>query len=57
MRVVATLVLLLALAFAIGPFAQGGRKVYISVDLEGISGINGDDQTSAGRPNTRVAAS
>jgi D-amino peptidase len=29
---------------------QGGRKVYISVDLEGISGINGDDQTSAGQP-------
>ncbi|MEN9509820.1 MAG: hypothetical protein RLZZ621_2383 [Gemmatimonadota bacterium] len=26
------------------------RKVYISVDLEGISGINGDDQTAAGRP-------
>jgi D-amino peptidase len=25
-----------------------GRKVYISVDLEGISGVNGDDQTSAG---------
>jgi D-amino peptidase len=28
--------------------AQQGKKVYISVDLEGISGINGDDQTSAG---------
>jgi D-amino peptidase len=50
MRVVATLVLLLALAFATGPFAQSGRKVYISVDMEGISGINGDDQTSAGQP-------
>ncbi len=49
MRAVVTLVLLLALAFAIGPFAQGGRKVYISVDMEGISGINGDDQTSAGQ--------
>lgn len=49
MRALATLVLLLALAFAIGPFAQGGKKVYISVDLEGISGINGDDQTSAGQ--------
>jgi D-amino peptidase len=49
MRVVATLVLLLALAFAIGPFAQSGRKVYISVDMEGISGVNGDDQTSAGQ--------
>ena len=49
MRAVVTLVLLLALAFAIGPFAQSGRKVYISVDMEGISGINGDDQTSAGQ--------
>lgn len=49
MRALATLVLLLALAFASGPFAQSGRKVYISVDLEGISGINGDDQTSAGQ--------
>jgi D-amino peptidase len=26
------------------------KRVYISVDLEGISGINGDDQTSAGQP-------
>lgn len=49
MRIVATFVLLLALAFGGAPFAQGGRKVYISVDLEGISGINGDDQTSAGQ--------
>ena len=30
--------------------AQGGRKVYISVDMEGISGVNGNDQTSAGQP-------
>jgi D-amino peptidase len=30
--------------------AQPGRRVYISVDLEGISGVNGDDQTSAGQP-------
>jgi D-amino peptidase len=28
--------------------AQQGKKVYISVDMEGISGINGDDQTIAG---------
>jgi len=49
MRIVATLALLLALAFASDPFAQSGRKVYISVDMEGISGINGDDQTSAGQ--------
>ncbi len=27
-----------------------GKRVYISVDLEGISGVNGDDQTSAGQP-------
>ena len=50
MRVVTTLVLLLALAFAISSRAQTGKKVYISVDLEGISGINGDDQTSTGQP-------
>lgn len=30
--------------------AQTGKRVYISVDLEGISGVNGDDQTSAGQP-------
>jgi D-amino peptidase len=28
---------------------QQGRKVYISVDLEGISGVNGADQTAAGQ--------
>jgi D-amino peptidase len=27
-----------------------GKKVYISVDMEGISGVIGDDQTSAGQP-------
>ena len=27
--------------------AAAGKKVYVSVDLEGISGINGDDQTTA----------
>lgn len=26
------------------------KRVYISVDMEGISGVNGDDQTSAGQP-------
>lgn len=41
-------VLVVALAAATAAFAQQGKKVYISVDLEGISGINGDDQTSAG---------
>lgn len=50
MRVVTTLALLLALACAVSSRAQTGKKVYISVDLEGISGINGDDQTSAGQP-------
>ena len=25
-----------------------GKKVYISVDMEGISGVNGDDQTGPG---------
>jgi len=35
------------LAFSSAALAQG-KKVYISVDLEGISGVVGDDQTSAG---------
>lgn len=30
--------------------ARQGKRVYISVDLEGISGVTGDDQTSAGQP-------
>lgn len=34
-------------AFAVSASAQG-KKVYISVDMEGISGINGDDQTAPG---------
>jgi D-amino peptidase len=41
-------VLSVALTVASAALAQQGKKVYISVDLEGISGINGDDQTSAG---------
>jgi D-amino peptidase len=32
---------------SVGASSQG-KKVYISVDMEGISGINGDDQTAAG---------
>lgn len=32
-----------------GSYAQTGKKVYISVDMEGISGVNGDDQTAAGQ--------
>jgi D-amino peptidase len=30
------------------PAAAQARKVYISVDMEGISGVSGDDQVSAG---------
>jgi D-amino peptidase len=30
------------------PAVQSGKKVYISADMEGISGIVGDDQVSAG---------
>ena len=37
----------LAIACATNAFAQA-RKVYISVDMEGISGISGDDQVNAG---------
>jgi D-amino peptidase len=40
----------IAVAIVSVPSAQPGKKVYISVDLEGISGVNGDDQTSAGQP-------
>ena len=39
--------MVLVFAEAVAP-AQPGKKVYISVDMEGISGINGDDQTAAG---------
>ena len=42
-------ILFALLAFDAVP-ARQGKKVYISVDLEGISGVNGDDQTSAGQP-------
>jgi D-amino peptidase len=44
--------LLLAATFATlvlsaGPQAQGGKKVFISADMEGISGISASDQLSA----------
>jgi D-amino peptidase len=39
-----TLVLMLAFGLAFQP----GKKVYISADMEGISGIVGDDQLAAG---------
>ena len=49
-------VVLLAAACAATARAQAGRKVYISVDMEGISGISGDDQLSAaGREYDRSA--
>ena len=38
-----------SLAIADEAGAQG-KKVYISVDMEGISGVVGDDQTSGGQP-------
>ena len=38
----------LAMFFACSVFAQTGRKVYISVDMEGISGISGSDQLALG---------
>lgn len=47
------IVVVFMLAFSAGGHragAQPGKKVYISVDLEGISGVTGDDQTSAGQP-------
>ncbi len=45
MRILMTVCLLVACATS--AFAQG-KKVYISVDMEGISGISGDDQVNAG---------
>lgn len=45
----ALIALLLAVLAASGLAARQGKKVYISVDMEGISGVNGDDQTSAGQ--------
>ena len=47
MRILLTVCLLAASAAP--AFAQA-RKVYISVDMEGISGISGDDQVNAGAP-------
>lgn len=48
-RSIACLICALLLVTAL-PTARQGKKVYISVDLEGISGVNGDDQTAAGQP-------
>lgn len=49
MRLTLPVISALAVVLAAAPHAQTGRKVYISVDMEGISGVNGDDQTSAGQ--------
>lgn len=45
MRILLTAFLLAV--FATSAFAQA-KKVYISVDMEGISGVSGDDQVNAG---------
>jgi D-amino peptidase len=44
------LIALLLVALGVSDAAAQARKVYISVDMEGISGVVGDDQTSAGQP-------
>ena len=44
----ALLVLTLAATIPLETRAQRGKRVYISVDMEGISGVVGDDQTSPG---------
>lgn len=46
MRVILTAAAALAL-LATTPFAQTGKKVFISADMEGISGISASDQLSA----------
>jgi D-amino peptidase len=51
MRVaVVFLLAVLAVPLSAAPALAQARKVYISVDMEGISGVNGNDQTSAGQP-------
>jgi len=42
------LVMVLAWGLSVAPAHAQGKKVYISVDMEGISGVSGDDQVSAG---------
>ena len=44
------LVLIGAALLAVSASAQSAKKVYISVDMEGISGVSGSDQTAAGQP-------
>jgi D-amino peptidase len=43
----AALALVLIAFFGFGGSAQGGKKVFISADMEGISGISGSDQLSS----------
>jgi len=43
----ASCAVLVALSIVAAPATAQARKVYISVDMEGISGVNGDNQTSA----------
>lgn len=43
----ALLAAIAALLLCAAPSAQGGRKVFISADMEGISGISASDQLSA----------
>ena len=50
MRRVVPLLAVLVLFAPATPAQAQARKVYISVDMEGISGVNGNDQTSAGQP-------
>ena len=42
-----SLALILCVFAAANPGGQAGKKVYISVDMEGISGISGSDQLNA----------
>ncbi len=46
--VLAAVLLALTVLSTPAPASAQGRKVYISVDMEGISGVNGNDQTSPG---------
>ena len=50
MRRVVPLLAVLVLFAPVTPAQAQARKVYVSVDMEGISGVNGNDQTSAGQP-------
>lgn len=47
---VAALALSAAVLTAPATGAQQARRVYMSVDMEGISGVSGSDQTAAGQP-------